>query len=177
MLLSIPQKYILSLLQEFRCLRKQQLYAFVRDHFRQSNLEVSEKHLEAMRLQLRSCAGNVRIDGDLVSVGNVMPDMLQLEAVDVMLELCGSVPAEFSMRVNRPFLLRFAVGNEHAKTFAVVPASEMASLSEITRQESERFIWLSGPLTYPEEIVLLPKSYLAVRQADGTHRFYGSEGL
>ena len=175
MLLSAQQKFILSLLREFRCLRKRQLYAFVRDHFRQSNLEVSEKHLEAMLLQLRACAGNVRIDGDLVSDGNVMPDILQLEAIDVMLELCGGVPTEFSVQVNRPLLLRFAIGGEHVKTFTVVPASELASLSEITRQKSERFIWLSGPLTYPEEIILPPKSYLAVRQTDGTHRFYGSE--
>ena len=177
MLLSIPQKYILSLLQEFRCIRKQQIFVLVRGHFRQSKLDVSENHLEAMLHQLRACAGNVRIDGDLISIGNALPDALRLEAVDVMLELCGGVPTEFSVQVNRPFLLRFAVGDEHVKTFAVVPASELASLSEFACQKTERFIWLSGPLTYPEEILLPPKSYLAVRQADGTHRFYGSEGL
>ena len=175
MLLSAQQKFILSLLREFRCLRKRQLYAFVRDRFCQPHLDITEERLEVMLRQLRACVGDVRMDGDLVFFGKTLPDAMQLEAVDVMLELCGGVPAEFSVQVNRPLLLRFAIGGEHVKTFTVVPASELASLSEITRQKSERFIWLSGPLTYPEEIILPPKSYLAVRQTDGTHRFYGSE--
>ena len=175
MLLSIQQKYILSLLREFRCLRKRQMAAFVQSRFCQMDLNITEKRLEVMLRQLRACVGDMRMDGDLVFFGKTLPDATQLEAVDVMLELCGGAPKEYSTRVNRPFLLRFVFGDMQVKTFTVVPASELASLSELTRQKSERFIWLSGPLTYPEEILLPPKSYLAVRQADGTHRFYGSE--
>ena len=175
MLLSAQQKFILSLLREFRCLRKRQLYAFVRDRFCQPHLDITEERLEVMLRQLRACVGDVRMDGDLVFFGKTLPDAMQLEAVDVMLELCGGAPKEYSTQVRRPFLLRFVFGDTQVKTFTVVPASELASLSEYFRQVTERFIWLSGPLTYPKEIVLPPKSYLAVRQADGTHRFYGSE--
>ena len=175
MLLSIQQKFILSLLREFRCLKKRQMLTIVQDHFCRLDQNITRERLEAMLRQLCICTGDIKMDKDLVSLGNALPDAMQLEAVDVMLELCGGVPTEFSVQVNRPLLLRFAIGGEHVKTFTVVPASELASLSEITRQKSERFIWLSGPLTYPEEIILPPKSYLAVRQTDGTHRFYGSE--
>lgn len=173
MLLSAQQKFILPLLREFRCLRKRQLYAFVRGRFCQPHLDITEERLEVMLRQLRAYVGDVRMDGDLVFWGKTLPDAMQLEAVDVMLELCGGAPKEYSAQVCRPFLLRFVFGDTQVKTFAVVPASELAS--QLTRQKSERFIWLSGPLTYPEEIVLPPKSYLAVRQTDGTHRFYGSE--
>ena len=62
--------------------------------------------------------------------------------------------------------------NEQGEVFVVFPR---LALPELRRAPHERIIWLCTAAQLSEEVHLPPKHYLAVRQSDGTHRYYGSE--
>ena len=86
MLLSVQQKYILAVLREARCLRKNQLYALVQGRFGWTDCETAQRRVDAMLRQLRNGVGELAVDADFVWLGNILPDARRLEAVDVMLE-------------------------------------------------------------------------------------------
>ena len=112
MLLSVQQKYILEILRRTGCIRRRQLFPLVREKFRPMGVEISEHRLEVMLRQLRHCVGEVRMEEELVRLSHARPDPRRLEAVDVMLELSGGAPVEFSaVGVEPPFLLRFSFGD------------------------------------------------------------------
>ena len=109
MLLSVQQKYILDILRKLGCVRRRQLDTLVREKFR-PDLEISEVRMDAMLRQLRAGTGDVRTDSEFVRLSGAQPDALRLEAVDVMLELAEGKPEDFTVRVERPELLRFSWG-------------------------------------------------------------------
>ena len=96
MLLSVQQKYILEILRRTGCIRRRQLFPLVREKFRPMGVEISEHRLEVMLRQLRHCVGEVRMEEELVRLSHARPDPRRLEAVDVMLELSGGAPVDFS---------------------------------------------------------------------------------
>lgn len=179
MLLSLQQKFILEALRKLGCARRGQLLALTREKFRRSDLVISESRMEAMLRQLRNGMGDFRMEGDLVKLSAAPPDPLRLEAIDVMLELTGGAPLDFTARLKRPLLLQFTWGAEaaSARPFTVASLSDAGSADAdlMDQYRRSRVIWLSGGGP-PDGLVLPPKHFYAARTTDGSHRFYGSNG-
>ncbi len=179
MLLSIQQKYILEVLRKLRVLRREQLAALVRGKFQRPGFEITDARMEAMLRQLRSGMGDVCLDGQFVLLSGASPNSLLLEALDVMLELAEGKPEDFTVRVDRPGILRFSWGN-NLRLFTVAELSAtIRPIVELLAQE-KRVVWISGggiPCqtgSVPEGLILPPKHFFAARLEDGSHRFYGS---
>lgn len=176
MLLSVQQKYILEVLRKLGCVRQNQLHALVRGKFQSPDFEISEARMEAMLRQLRSGLGDFHVDGTFVYLARDQPDTTRLEAIDVMLELSEGAPQDFTLKVEGPRLLRFALGGDKLKLFSVAKLSHVSDPQQLRRERSERIVWINDSGTPPEGLALPPKHFFAARQADGSHCFYGSNG-
>ena len=176
MLLSIQQRYILEVLRKLGCVRQDQLHALVRGKFQSPNFEINDIRMAAMLRQLRSGLGDFRMDGDFVYLARGQPDVSRLEAIDVMLELSGGAPKDFTVRTENPRLLRFDLGGDNLKLFSVALLVHTSDPQLIQRERSERVVWINKSGIPPEGLVLPPKHFFAARQTDGSHRFYGSNG-
>lgn len=172
MLLSIQQNFILDTLRKLGYIRQGQLHALVRGRF--SDLDVSEARMEAMLRQLRMCVGEIRLDSDLVCLSDAQPNALRLESIDIMLELSEGTPQDFTTRLKSPRLLRFALGGNSLRLFTVALLTHAADTRQVERGKLERIVWISASGTAPEGLALPPKHFFSARQADGSHRFYGS---
>ena len=173
MLLSVQQKYILAVLREARCLRKNQLYALVQGRFGWTDRETAQRRVDAMLRQLRNGIGELSVDADFAWLGNVLPDARRLEAVDVMLELSEGRPQDFSMSCQSPEILRFALDGNSLRLFTVATLSDSLH-SGLARDSPGRIVWISDSGAPPDKLALPPKHFFAARQLDGSHRFYGS---
>lgn len=176
MLLSVQQKYILESLRKLGCIRRNQLQALVRGKFQRPDFEISEARMTAMLRQLRSGLGDFHVDGNFVYLARDQPDAARLEAVDIMLELCEGAPQGFNVKVDSPRLLRFALGGDKLKLFSVAKLSHVSEPQQLQQERTERIVWIGDSGTPPEGLVLPPKHFFAARQADSSHRFYGSNG-
>lgn len=176
MLLSLQQKYILDTLRKLGGVRKDQLHTLVRGKFQRSGFEISAARMEAMLRQLRAGTGDFRMDGSFVYLARGQPDPLRLEAIDVMLELSEGAPQDFTMKLETPRLLRFDLGGDKLRLFSVALLSYAADPQHVSRERSERIVWISDSGTPPQGLALPPKHFFAARQEDGSHRFYGSNG-
>lgn len=178
MLLSVQQKYILEILRRTGYIRRRQLFPLVREKFRPMGVEISEHRLEVMLRQLRHCVGEVRMEEELVRLSHARPDPRRLEAVDVMLELSGGVPVDFSaVGVEPPFLLRFSFGQAPMRFFSVgtVSDAEHPFGLYLKAQKGKRVVWLSDDGVPPAGLILPPKHFFAARTGGVSHRFYGSQ--
>ena len=93
----------------------------------------------------------------------------------MMLELAEGAPEDFTVRVERPAILRFSWGDDlRLFTVAELSAPIRPALEALARQT--RVVWISADGAAPEGLALPPKHFFAARQADGSHRFYGSNG-
>lgn len=176
MLLSVQQKYILESLRKLGCVRQDQLHALVRGKFQRPDFEISEARMTAMLRQLRSGLGDFHVDGNFVYLARDQPDAARLEAIDVMLELSEGALQGFNVRVDSPRLLRFALDGDKLKLFSVAKLARVFEPQQLQREWSERIVWICDGGTPPEGLALPPKHFFAARQADGSHRFYGSNG-
>jgi len=175
MLLSTQQKFILDALRKLGCVRGRQLHALVKGRFQADHFEITQTRMDAMLRQLCMGTIDVRMDDGMVWLGDERPDCRRLEAIDVMVELTGGKPQQFSIKVEPPRLLRFAYGGDSLRLFTV--ASLEASLPGLLeRGRSERVVWISDSGEAPRGLSLPPKYFFAARQQDGSHRFYGSNG-
>ena len=174
MLLSTQQKFILDALRTLNCVRRRQLHALVRGRFQQDSIAITQARLEAILRQLRMGMADVRMDDGLVWLFNAQPDGRRLEAIDVMLELTGGKPEEFSASREPPRLLRFAYGDE-LRLFTVA-SLDTAPAELLERGRAERVVWIADSGEIPQGLALPPKHFFAARQPDGSHRFYGSNG-
>lgn len=177
MLLSVQQKYILEALRKLGCMEKRQLHALVRGKFQRPDFAISEARMTAMLRQLRSGLGDFHVDGNFVYLARDQPDTARLEAIDIMLELSENAPQNFTTKVENPRLLRFGLGGDKLKLFSVAQLSHISNPQLIQRERSERIVWISDSGTPPDGLTLPPKHFFAAWQADGSHRFYGSNGL
>lgn len=130
--------------------------------------------------------GNIKNlkDGDTITYttvygtrtyGKRTVDPRYLEAIDVMLELSGCDPSFFSSeRLESPFLLRFTgSGEELSYLFTVAWMDTPERIHATSRMKGERIIWISD--RRDSRGIALPHHHIfAVRQEDGTHRFFGS---
>ncbi len=174
MLLSVQQKYILEVLRKLGCVRKDQIHALVRGKFQRPDFEISATRMEAMLRQLRAGLGDFHVDGDFVCLARGQPNATRLEAIDVMLELSEGAPQNFTMKLESPRVLRFSMGGDKLKLFSVAHLTHPAEPKLIQREKAERLVWISDGGTPPQGLALPPKHFFAARQADGSHRFYGS---
>ncbi len=175
MLLSIQQKFILDTLKKLGCVRRRQLHTLVRGRFQQDSFEITQARMDAMLRQLRMGTSDVRVDDGLVWLSNAQPDSRRLEAIDVMLELTGGKPQEFSASREPPRLLCFAYGGDELRPFSVA-SLDAAPAKLLERGKAERIVWIADSGASPKGLTLPPKHFFAARQPDGTHRFYGSNG-
>ena len=127
-----------------------------------------------MLRQLRSGLGDFHVDGNFVYLARDQPDAARLEAIDIMLELSEGAPQGFTVKVDSPRLLRFALGGDKLKLFSVAMLSHVSDPQQFRRERSERIVWISDGGTPPERLALPPKHFFAARMEDGSHRFYGS---
>ena len=175
MLLSDQQKYIISVLKQVKYIRLCQLYALTVQHYRKERFEISQHRMDVMLRQLRTGTNFVYFQEDVVCYGKRAVDERYLEAVDVMLELTRCAPVFLSReRIEPPFLLRFVgSGKELSYLHTVAWMDTPYRIMEIQRMRGERLIWISDrPNSHGIE---LPRHHIfAVRQEDGTHRFFGS---
>lgn len=175
MLMSIQQKYILEITRKLRYLKKVQLLQFLLAKFPEIRPESAERQLEQMLRQLRTISNQIRIENDVVRFADG-DNPLHYEAIDIMLELAPAPPTEIVLKTDSYFILRFLVGETHARIFTIAKLPRDRSMLElVTRQKMERIIWISDeqdstPIKLPD------KQFLAVRQENGSHRFYGSDG-
>lgn len=175
MLLSNQQKYILDTLKQFKYLRVRQLYALVQAHYRAQGIEISERRMDIMLRQMRTGTNYVWLRGDVVSYGDRKADPRLLEALDVMLELTKAQPGFYSRDgLREPFLLRFSGNDKGAGyLFSVAWLDAATHVAAVARMKGERIIWISEHESFGE--LELPRHhFFAVRQTDGTHRFFGS---
>ena len=175
MFLSIQQRFILDTLKKLNCVRRRQLHALVRGKFQQNGFEITQARMDAMLRQLRAGTADVRLDDGLVWLSNAQPDIRRLEAIDVMIELTGGKPQEFSASREPPRLLRFAYGGDDLRPFTVA-SLDIAPAELLERGKAERVVWIADGGETPKGLALPPKHFFAARQPDGTHRFYGSNG-
>ena len=176
MLLSNQQKYILDALRKLGCVREDQLHALVRGKFQRPGFAVREEHMTTMLRQMRSGLGDFHVDGSFVYLARDQPDTARLEAIDVMLELSEGTPQDFTVKLDSPRLLRFGLGGDKLKLFSVAQLSHVFEPQQLQRERSERIVWINDSGTPPDGLALPPKHFFAARQADGSHRFYGSNG-
>ena len=174
MLLSAQQKYILMVLREARCLRKNQLYVLLQGHFGWPDHETAQRRVDAMLRQLRNGFGELSVDADFVWLGNALPDARRLEAVDVMLELSEGRPQDFSANCQSPEILRFALDGNSLRLFTVATLSDPLHGDGLARASPGRIVWISDSGAPPDKLTLPSKHFFAARQPDGSHRFYGS---
>ena len=157
MFLSMQQKFILDTLKKLNCVRRRQLHTLVRGQFQQDGFEITQTRMDTMLRQLRVGTADVRLDDGLVWLSNAQPDARRLEAIDVMLELTGGRPREFSTSREPPRLLRFAYGDD-LRPFTV--ASLNAAPAELLeRSKAERIVWIADSGTPPQGLALPPKHF------------------
>lgn len=174
MLLSIQQRYILETVQTLGYIQRRQLHILTQRKFQATGYRISEAAMNAMLRQLRACQQDIRLDGLGVWIAGFQPTPLHLEAVDVMLELSGDIPAEFHLGASTPILLRFTLDEPKVRLFTVAELSVNTPVT-LERQRMERIVWISEGGCAPPGLTLPPKHFFAARQSDGSHRFYGSE--
>lgn len=174
MFLSVQQKYIVETVRKLGCLRRGQLLTLVREKYRRPDLVLTPERLDAMLRQLRFGVESIRLEGNLVCLPGVEPDPRLMEAIDVMLELSEGMPLDFQTVRDVPFLLRFSLGGDTLRLFSVADLL-LPDLPERTqRRRMERIVWIVEDGTAPAGLTLPRRHFFAVRQQDGTHRFYGS---
>lgn len=174
--LSKQQKYIVEIVRKLGCIRKRQLLKMVSARFTTEDFQVSENRLDTMLYQLRSGTANIRFDEETVWRTPVLPDSKLLEAIDIMLELADDAPQNFQVSPEKPCLLRFSMGGDRLRMFTIAYMEHPAEMS-ILRKRTERIIWIPENGLLPPDVVLPAKQFFAVRQSDGSHRFYGSTEL
>jgi len=176
MMLSIQQRYLLDVLKCLGCARREQLYRLAAGNSDLPGGGTKSNHVDAMLRQLRYCIGEVRLDGELVYYGRSSPDAQRLEAVDVMLELTDGKPMDFHLDQSEDLLLRFTLESEGGlRLFGVaryrVQRAHLLTALPVSR--TERIIFLADKAELPYGLILPYKHFFALRQNNGTHRFFG----
>lgn len=174
MFLSVQQKYIVETVRKLGCLRREQLLVLTREKSRRPDLVLTDQRLDTMLRQLRFGVESIRLEGDIVRLPDVEPDPRLMEAIDVMLELSEGRPLDFHTVRDVPFLLRFSLGGDTLRLFSMADLL-LPDLPERTqRRRMERIVWIAEDGRAPVDLILPRRHFFAVRQQDGTHRFYGS---
>ena len=167
MLLTKQQKYLLAVLEKLGCAEQRQLAALLQKTFAFSSHEDAVRVTNACVRQMQM-GGLLQISDGLITQTGEQPITQQIEAIDVMLELSAAQPESF-YAVDRHILLRFSLGEPGFKQFAIVSGSAPPPERELRQEETVIVLLPSG--AKPEFSYARPIIF-AIRQEDGTHRFF-----
>ncbi len=173
MLLTRQQQYILEVAQKLGSVSRRQLALLLRARYCREHPDMAEHLTDVLLRQMRFGNIDLRLEGDLVTLPHIRADPRLSEAVDVMLELSGGAPLDFSAREQPPILLRFTTEGKRISLFAVVCSA--ANLPPAMFGPTERIIFLHTGANRAERLPIANKHFYAVPQADGTHRFFSSD--
>ena len=168
MLLTKQQKYLLAVLEKLGCAEQRQLAALLQKTFAFSSLDDAVRVTGACVRQMQM-GGLLQISNGLVTQTGGQPSPQQIEAIDVMLELSAAQPESF-YAVDQHILLRFSLGEPSFKQFVIVSGSDPPPEREL-RQE-EKIIVLLPDSIRPEPFPYTRPVIFAIRQENGTHRFF-----
>ena len=113
--------------------------------------------------------GLLQIADNIVTRTGAQPSTQRLEAIDVMLELSATQPEDFHT-VDKHTLLRFSLGEPSFKQFVIVSGSDPPPEHEI--RQDEKIIALLPDSIKPEAFSYIRPVIFAIRQENGTHRFF-----
>ena len=168
MLLTKQQKYLLAVLEKLGCAEQRQLAALLQKTFAFSSLDDAVRVTGACVRQMQM-GGLLQISNGLVTQTGGQPSPQQIEAIDVMLELSAAQPESF-YAVDQHILLRFSLGEPSFKQFVIVSGSDPPPEREIRRDE--KIIVLLPDDIRPETFPYTRPAIFAIRQKNGTHRFF-----
>ena len=168
MLLTKQQKYLLAVLEQLGCAEQRQLAALLQKIFAFSSLDDAMRVTGACIRQMQ-IGGLLQIADNIVAQVGEQPAAQQIEAIDVMLELSAAQPENF-YAVDKHTLLRFSLGEPSFKQFVIVSGSDPPPEREI--RQDEKIIVLLPDSTRPESFSYTSPIIFAIRQENGTHRFF-----
>ena len=169
MLLSNQQRFLLDALDTLGGANLGQLTGLLQPVFCPGKPEHAPQIVKAAISQMRYCNVKLCQEGDLFFWPGRRPSQLQMEAVDVMLELAGT--GMLSYRCGKPpILLRFSIQEQKVRLFTVTTPG--TDLYGIELHHTERIILLFDGEGKPHALPVSNKQFFAVRQSDGTHRFF-----
>ena len=168
MLLTKQQKYLLAVLEQLGCAEQRQLAALLQKTFAFSSIDNAVRVTAACVRQMQM-GGLLQISNGLVTQTGGQPSPQQIEAIDVMLELSATQPESF-YAVDRHILLRFSLGEPSFKQFVIVSGSDPPPEHEI--RQDEKIIALLPNSIKPEAFSYTRPVIFAIRQENGTHRFF-----
>ena len=168
MLLTKQQKYLLAVLEKLGCAEQRQLAALLQKMFAFSSLDDAMRVTGACVRQMQM-GGLLQIADNIVTRTGAQPSTQWLEAIDVMLELSAAQPEDFHA-VNKHTLLRFSLGDPSFKQFVIVSGNDPPPEHEIW--QDEKIIVLLPDGTKPETLPYTRPVIFAIRQENGTHRFF-----
>ena len=168
MLLTKQQKYLLAVLDKLGCAEQRQLAALLQKTFAFSSHEDAVRVTNACTRQMQM-GGLLQISDGLITQTGGQLNTQRIEAIDVMLELSAAQPEDF-FAVDKHTLLRFSLGEPSFKQFVIVPGSDPPPEREIRRDE--KIIVLLPDGIRPEAFLYTRPVIFAIRQENGTHRFF-----
>ena len=168
MLLTKQQKYLLAVLEKLGCAEQRQLAALLQKIFAFSSLDDAVRVTGACVRQMQM-GGLLQIADGIVTRTGENPITQQIEAIDVMLELSAAQLDDF-YAVDQHILLRFSLGEPSFKQFAIVSGSDPPPEREI--RQDEKIIVLLPDGIRPEALPYTRSVIFAIRQENGTHRFF-----
>ena len=168
MLLTKQQKYLLAVLEQLGCAEQRQLAALLQKTFAFSSPDDAVRVTNACVRQMQM-GGLLQIADNIVAQVGEQPAAQRIEAIDVMLELSAAQPENF-YAVDKHTLLRFSLGEPSFKQFTIVSGSDPPPEREI--RQDERIIVLLPDSIRPEEFPYTRSVIFAIRQENGTHRFF-----
>ena len=168
MLLTKQQKYLLAVLEKLGCAELRQLAALLQKTFAFSSLDDAVRVTGACVRQMQM-GGLLQISDGLITQTGGQLNTQRIEAIDVMLELSATQPESF-YAVDRHILLRFSLGEPSFKQFVIVSGSDPPPEREI--RQDEKIIVLLPDSIRPEKFPYPRPVIFAIRQENGTHRFF-----
>ena len=168
MLLTKQQKYLLAVLEQLGCAEQRQLAALLQKTIAFSSHEDAVRVTNACTRQMQM-GGLLQISDGLVTQTGGQLNTQQIEAIAVMLELSAAQPEDF-YAVDQHILLRFALGEPSFKQFVIVSGSDPPPEREI-RQDEKIIVMLPDSIK-PEAFSYTRPVIFAIRQENGTHRFF-----
>ena len=168
MLLTKQQKYLLATLEKLGCAEQRQLAALLQKTFAFSSIDNAVRVTGACVRQMQM-GGLLQITDGIVAQIGAQPAAQRIEAIDVMLELSAAQPESF-YTTGRHILLRFSLGEPSFKQFVIVSGSDPPQEREI--RQDEKIIVLLPDGIRPEAFSYTRPVIFAIRQENGTHRFF-----
>ena len=168
MLLTKQQKYLLAVLDKLGCAEQRQLAALLQKTFAFSSIDDAMRVTGACVRQMQM-GGLLQISDNIVSQCEEWAIPQRIEAIDVMLELSAAQPESF-YAVDKHILLRFSLGEPSFKQFVIVSGSDPPPEREI--RQDEKIIVLLPDSIRPEKFPYPRPVIFAIRQENGTHRFF-----